>query len=84
MFTFYKQIRSVRNEMIKKLRGKWVNFDFVPLEENPINLQEFHVFVTYKYDFNPWFLMLFSVTLEHILYDWSLAFARPVVACIID
>lgn len=46
VFTFYKQIRSLRNKIIKKLRGKWVNFDFVLPEENPINLKEFHIFVT--------------------------------------
>lgn len=46
VFTFYKQIRPVRNEIIKKLRGKQVNSDFIPPEENPINLKEFHILVT--------------------------------------
>lgn len=32
--------------MIKKLRGKQVSSDFIPPEENPINLKEFNIFVT--------------------------------------
>lgn len=46
VFIFYKQIRYLRNDKIKKLRGKWLNFDFIPPEDNPINLKEFHVFMT--------------------------------------
>lgn len=45
VFTFYKQIRYVRNEIIKKLRGKWVNC-FIPLERNFVNFKEFQIFVT--------------------------------------
>lgn len=37
-----------------------------------------------KYDLSTWVLMLLSVRLEDILYDWSFEFARPVVVCIID
>lgn len=33
-------------------------------------------YICNKYDCNPWILMFFSVTLEDILYDWSLAFAH--------
>lgn len=83
MFTFYKQIGSVRNETLKKLRGNWVNFDFIPPKGNPINLKGVS-YIRDKSDFNSWFLMVFSVTLEDIMYDWTPTFAHPVVVCIID
>lgn len=31
--------------MIKELRGKWINSDFILLRKNPINLKELHIFM---------------------------------------